>query len=163
MWNKKKNTGFTLVELMTVVLVVSIGIVGVVNLISQILLYTRLNQSKLIASYLAQEGIEIVRNIRDTNWLEQTSWDDGIPASPPDYALDYLTQSLPDTRCNLENPLKIDDNGFYSCEGNTLTKFKRKINIQKTGDTISVLVTVSFEEMGKNYEVRALEKLYNWK
>jgi hypothetical protein len=37
-----------------------------------------LNQSKLIAYYLGQEGIENIRNIRDTNWLNDRAWDQGI-------------------------------------------------------------------------------------
>jgi prepilin-type N-terminal cleavage/methylation domain-containing protein len=154
--NTKKGAGFTLIELMVVVLVVSIGMVGVMNLIMRIFLYTRLNQAKLTASFLAQEGIEIVRNIRDTNWIEGADWDDNLDGGY--HGADYQTTELSDPRCNPNVPLKFDGN-FYSCVGAENTKFKRGITIQKGTDEITVQVSVTWED----YEVKAIEKIYNWR
>jgi len=151
---KKKQRGFTLVELMIVVLIISIGLVGAMDLFSRIFIQTRFISTKLAAAYLAQEGIEIVRNIRDTNWLQNNDWDLGIGSG--DQQADYSDQALfafEDTYLQL-------DNDFYHYNGsNNNTKFKRNINIQKNEDEISITATVSWD----NYEVQVFEKLYNWK
>ncbi len=34
--------------------------------------------ARVVASGLAKEGIDVARNIRDTNWLGAASWDDGL-------------------------------------------------------------------------------------
>jgi len=164
--NKRTNKGFTLLELMAVTMIISIGLVGVMNLINQISLNSRLTRSKLTAAYLAQEGIEVVRNIRDTNWVENASqWDNDI--SEGTFGLDYLTQALPtsgDPRCGYGNNFLKFDGDFFSCNGITATKFKRTVNIQKSGNEyISVLVKVTWQELQQNYEIRALEKLYRWR
>jgi len=161
--NKRTNKGFTLLELMAVTMIISIGLVGVMNLINQISLNSRLTRSKLTAAYLAQEGIEVVRNIRDTNWVENASqWDENISVGT--FGLDYQTQSLPDINCgNGSSFLKFDGN-FFICNAISATKFKRTVNIQKTGNEyISVLVRVTWRELQQDYEIRAMEKLYRWR
>jgi len=46
---------------------------------SQIISYINVSTLRITASYLAQEGIEIVKNIRDTNCLERaSSWNYGL-------------------------------------------------------------------------------------
>ncbi len=155
----RKGVGFTLIELMVVVFVVSIGVIGAMSLISQSFFQARLNSSKLIAAYLVQEGVEIVRNIRDTNWIEGEIWDNGIPEGS--WEADYKTQNLVQSYAG--NFLKIDVEGFYSYLPGTLTKFKRKIEIQKDTDQISVLLTVTWQERGRDYKIQAFEKLYKWR
>ena len=162
--NKRTNKGFTLLELMAVTMIISIGLIGVMNLINQISLNSRLTRSKLTAAYLAQEGIEVVRNIRDTNWVENApQWDDGISAGT--FGLDYQTISLPDSLCGNGNSfLKFKDEYFFNCTTGSATKFKRTVNIQKSGNNyISVLVKVTWRELQQDYEIKALEKLYEWR
>lgn len=153
----KNKKGFTIIELMAVLLVISIGMIGAMNLLSRVFLYSRLNASKLTAAYLAQEGVEIVRNIRDSNWLQGNSWDWGIDTG--DQQADYNDQSL---FAFQNNYLKLNG-GFYNYDAGNNTKFKRKINIQKTGDEISVTVTVNWQEIQRDYKVEVFERLYNWK
>lgn len=154
MWNKR---GFTLIELMVVATVLSIGIIGAMNSIRQVFIYARLLSSRLTAAYLAQEGIEIVRNIRDTNWVESSSWDDGITTG--DFEADYNDPGL----SFYGNRYLRVDGGFYNYGLGEETKFKRKINIQKDTDEISVSVIVMWQERGKGYEVEVFEKLYKWR
>lgn len=156
-FGKLHRTGFTIIELLIVILVVSIGLIGVMNLITRIFFYTRLNQSNLIASFLAQEGIEIVRNIRDTNWVEGAPWDADL--SSGDYGLDYQTTRLPDPNpdCDLNSPLKFDGS-FYNCSSGDTAQFKRKVTITKSIDEILIKVSVTWDD----HEVRAIEKIYNW-
>jgi len=48
----------------------SVGILSVLPLFTQSIKFSRTNNDKMIASMLAQEGIELARNVRDNEWLE---------------------------------------------------------------------------------------------
>jgi type II secretory pathway pseudopilin PulG len=65
------NRSFTLLEVILAIAVLTAATAGVFSLIIQTFASASLNQSKLVAAYLAQEGLEIIRNIRDSNWLAQ--------------------------------------------------------------------------------------------
>ena len=154
---KSKKRGFTLIELMMVIFIVSIGIAGVLNLIAKIFLHSRFASSKLTAIYLVQEGVEIVRNIRDTNWVEGESWDQGITSG--DFEADWDDQSLSPYQGRY---LRANGN-FYNYDSGQLTKFQRKITIGKEVDKISVSVKVNWVEAGENYQAEAYGELYNWR
>lgn len=80
MKNKKniKNDGFTLIETLIAVSIFSVSILSLMAVLSQGISDTNYAKQKIIAAYLAQEGIEYVRNMRDTFVLYggQTSWND---------------------------------------------------------------------------------------
>ena len=171
------GAGFTLMEAIVAIFLITTGIVGVLALVTQTISSATLSTQRLTAAYLAQEGIEIVRNIRDTNWLEQytnpaNSWDEGLTINCPgacncptgciaDYT--YSVQSDPDLPAYADQYLNIDG-GFYSYSAGTQTKFKRKITISPSGgDILQVSVLVEWSEKGTTYQVEVQENLYNWK
>jgi len=177
--NMFHRKGFTLIEVILAISVLTIAVGGSFALIQQTLISAVLNQSELVASYLTQEGIEIVRNIRDNNWLEQrtvpgTSWDDGLTVcqNPNCCEGDYKTDIPPNlsslvsfSNCDYNNLryLNIDENGFYGYSGTTPTKFKRKINVTKTdANTLEVSVDVQWQERGRAHSIKAQDYLYNW-
>lgn len=153
--------GFTLIEVIAAMFVITVGVVGALIAIQQTMFYTQTSVSRLTATYLAQEGIEIVRNIRDGNWLELNPiWDDGLTGCEPEGVgcqADYSNnQSLDSFTGNL---LKIDG-GFYQYSSGTSTPFTRKITITKPeAKKIEVEVTVRWD----GREVTAQESLYNWR
>ena len=68
--NKKKYfSGFSLLESMLAVFVVTGGMLVVITLISKSLVDSLDSRDQVIASLLAEEGIELVRNVRDNNWM----------------------------------------------------------------------------------------------
>lgn len=154
---------FTLIEVLLAVFLIALGVLGAFALLGQTLAFTTLSADRLQASYLAQEGIEIVRNIRDSNWLEQVNdpsipWSDGL--GPGDWEADYDDQGLTSFG---DRYLKINA-GFYNYDSGTETKFKRKITITPNGaDILEVQVLVSWQERGKSHQVSVQENLYNWK
>jgi len=152
--------GFTLLEVILAIFVIMVGIAGTLGVIQQGISYTQLSSSRFTANYLAQEGVEIVRNIRDGNWLKAplVSWDAGIPAGS--WEADYKTQNL--TQNYTGTPLNIDSANFYSYSGGTQTKFKRKITITKDTNILKVSVQVEWQERGRNNQVIVQENLYNW-
>ena len=78
-FNHKK--GFTILEVLVTMLVITIGGLAAYAMVQQIVFSTFSSSYRLTAAYLAKEGIEIVRNIRDTNWLEEENWDNGLNSS----------------------------------------------------------------------------------
>lgn len=72
------NKGFTLIEVLIAIFLITVGIGGAFNLIQKTVEYSAISSSRLQAAYLSQEGIEIIRNQRDSNWLAGNSWTQGI-------------------------------------------------------------------------------------
>ncbi|MDP1538648.1 MAG: prepilin-type N-terminal cleavage/methylation domain-containing protein [bacterium] len=166
------NKSFTLVEVLIAMFLLTVGTVGAIHAIVRVIEATEVSSSQLIASYLAQEGIEIVRNIRDTNWLEARTasnpWDEGLTNCSggciADYKHSYGPNQLDPTLPAYNNQfLNIDTDGFYSYSTGPPTIFQRKITITPDGsDILKVSVTVYWTERGKSYSVTAQEDLYYW-
>lgn len=181
---KSKNTGFTLLEVIVAIFILTVGIGGSFSLIQQTISTASMIQSRLIAAYLGQEGIEIVRNIRDNNWLEQReslqspplpAWNDGMSGcqGPTNCCEgDYKTNMPPSKTsltsvvgCDFDNLryLNIDSDGFYSHLSGTQTKFKRKILIDQIEDNkMKVAVIIQWKEKNKIHEVEIVEHITNW-
>jgi type II secretory pathway pseudopilin PulG len=164
----KKKSAFSIIEIMAVVFIVTIGMIGMMNLIGQSIRVQRLNEHTLIAYQLAQEGIELVRVIRDDNWL--TEENDFINAvNPGTYCLDFLN-------INLEGPnsspclLYLNVNNFYvhQSSGNTETPYSRLITIEEyEGETennvaVNVTVKITWEDVSGTFEYEAETRLYDW-
>jgi len=80
---KFKNTkrGFTILEVLITMLVITIGGLATYAMVQQIIFSTFSSSYRLTAAYLAKEGIETVRNTRDTNWIEAENWDNGLTST----------------------------------------------------------------------------------
>ena len=129
----KKQLGFTILELMITISIFLAGILAIYGVAQQPLYFSSLFMSKFTASYLAQEGIENTRNIRDTNWINSLPWDAGLTNSQ-DTVFNKFTRSVTITP-------KTDSGGREYRE---------------------VLVEVSWTERGQNNKIQAQENLYNW-
>lgn len=66
----KKSRGETLLEVIVALLVLTIGSASATSLIVTSIRANQFNKDSLIALNLAQEGIEYMRNLRDTNWIK---------------------------------------------------------------------------------------------
>lgn len=65
-----KNPGESLIEVVVATVMISTVIIAGVSLLTQALDINVNVKHRVIATGLAQEGLENVRNIRDTNWLK---------------------------------------------------------------------------------------------
>ena len=76
----KNIKGFTLTEVMIAMMVLTVAIVSASNLLVGLINSNKTITNTMQAYYLAQEGLELVRNTRDTNWLHNQNWlgDDGL-------------------------------------------------------------------------------------
>lgn len=168
------SNGFTLVELLIAISVISVGIAGAFIATQQSISVIDYANSRFTAALLAQEGVEIIKNIRDTNLLQHTQWDDGF-STDGDYEVKYtdthsVTPSLANVFCspNCFNDLaflKKTDNGFYNYNAlNPDTKFKRKINITTISpDKLELEITVYWRKRRGGYSELILKQhIYNW-
>lgn len=160
-----------MLELMITIFIMTVGLIGIFSLIQQTTSFVSMSSSKLTASYLAQEGIEVVRNIADTNLLVPgTLWNKGLVLPDIDCnsgcEADYNNSAL--SLYGVGRYLMMNG-GFYNYTSGTNTKFKRKINVTSATDGdgwdyLKISVKVSWQEKGKPYQtVTAEERLYNWR
>lgn len=160
----KYGRGFTLIEVFLAIFIVTMAIGTSFAVIYRTVSFYPVISGRLIAAYLGQEGIELVRNIRDTNYLEAgtapVDWDDGIPVG--DWEADYTNVALSDT---FDGDFLRIDAGFYKYSGaGSITPFQRRITIAKPGpDIIEVSVTIIWLEKGRSHQFSGRENLYNWK
>lgn len=78
---KKNQTGQTLIEMLIAIFILIVALTATIVLVTTSIRAGRDSINRLIATNLAREGLEIVRNIRDSNWVEPTgtvAWDDGL-------------------------------------------------------------------------------------
>lgn len=76
--NKISNKGgFTLVETMIGLMILTMAIVAATSLLIGLIHSNKQIVKSLQAHYLAQEGLEAMRNIRDTNWMHNLNWSKG--------------------------------------------------------------------------------------
>jgi len=158
--------GFSLVEIMAVLLIVALGIIGVANLATQSIQAQTINKGNIIANQLAQEGIEIVRQVRDTNWLKGRDWKTGFNTGVycADYALPSLRPVLAGSFCRLH----IDENGWYRSTGAMSinmedTNYYRYLEISTATSSASVRAIVTWMERDRAYRYEAETMLYDWR
>jgi len=67
--NVKFRKGETIVEVLIAIVVFVVGALSATRLLALSGINTQLTKERVIATNLSREGLEAVRNIRDTNWL----------------------------------------------------------------------------------------------
>lgn len=169
-----KNKGFTLVEAIVAMGVISVGLVGSLVLISKSSSQVSILKDRVIAAHLAEEGIEVVHNIRDTNWIKGLGWLTNIPDTVVGI-VDYDSGSI-DVSDNSEGRKCLDWDGdtykhavspSYSCT----TTFKRHIEIATKTETIAgnninyieIKSIVSWKEKSLDKSLTVIDHLYDWK
>ena len=165
LFNIRKSSNqkaFSLLEVIIAIFIITVGIIGVVNLVNSSISAVAFSKSQVIATNLAQEGLEIVRNMRDSNWLKDIDWDDGLNSCSSGCRVQYDNLGL---LLLSDNPiLKINSNGFYQYDSGTDSHFHRKISINNiSDDQLKIVSEVAWSERGHSHTVSAETRLYNWK
>ena len=158
----KNKKGFSIIEVLAAVFIISLGLVSVLTLAEKNIQNQYINRNNIIASMLAQEGLELVRAKRDSNWLAGANWKSGISGI---FRADYNDSSFSAVAAgdNSNTLLKINGNGYYDHGGVTATDFYRWIEVtDSTDDYIELSCTVRFKKNNINYDYVASTVLYGW-
>ncbi len=121
--SQRKGAGFTLLELLIAMVVITLGVLATVTLLTNSIASARAVRNDVVAANLAQEALEIVHNIRDQNVTASRSWNQGMDAGQ--YRVDALDANLISLGAN--PALNIDANGFYTYSAGTATFFQRTV------------------------------------
>jgi len=167
--NLKLKNGFTLMEVMVAIFIIVVGLFAVMALIDKSIMAGSLSTNKLIAANLAQEGIEVVKSIRDMSYDPATGgWDVWYGASgvaSGTYSVEHNSQNFGSSQNSL---LKFDSaSGLYSYSSGNNSIFKRSIIITKApagnADEIKVEAIVTWTERGANKTLTVEDRLWNWR
>ena len=109
-----RKTGFALIELIVTFAILTTGITAALALITQSLKSSYYVRNQTIASYLAVEGLELVKNKRDENFIKNSF------APPPVGWLDELNFCIIANGCTID-PADGDING---CGGGGCQKLR---------------------------------------
>ena len=74
----KNKFGLTLIEVVVALGVVTTGVISGLTLTAYNLTTAVSSATRLVAANLAREGIEVIRQKRDSNWLEGAPWNQGM-------------------------------------------------------------------------------------
>jgi prepilin-type N-terminal cleavage/methylation domain-containing protein len=154
------NKGFTLIEVLVAIAIFSVGTAVSVNVISYSLGLSAKIKDRTIATHLAQEGVEIVKNIRDLNWLDGKAFDLGLGDGWG--CIEYNSNAV-DYNCalNAGSDLLSFDGTHYIHGAGVTTNFSRKITIS----TVSLVEKkiISDVSCGVNCSVTLENHLFDWK
>ncbi len=159
--NKNLQKGFTLAESVIAITLIIIGIIGILNLINRSAGFANIASNRLIASNLGQEAIEMVRNVRDSNWVNGEVWNGGLVGICSGvFEVDYR-QGL---KCDTNSFLLFDDEEFgYNYEQGRQTIYKRRIVITPISNAeLRIQAIVSWQTRGGDFEIVVEDHLYNW-
>jgi prepilin-type N-terminal cleavage/methylation domain-containing protein len=173
-----RKGGFTLVETLVAITVLVIAVVGPLYAVHKSVTASYTARDSLIATALAQESVEYIRKVRDSNYLSgQSDWLNGLDTcmltgpgqdeGPNDYGCgpDIFDGSL--TAC-LQNGcprLRLDNAYRYrQLATGTDSRFARKVTIKEmpSGNEAEIIVRVSWVTLRVQYTVTVTERLYNW-
>lgn len=164
--------GFTLLETLFAILILTTGFFSTFSLLRKSISTTTTSVNQLISTNLAQEGIEIVRNIRDSQYVTGNSWAE-VLSSLSNGSCSGCEADIESTSLSvLDRYLKIDSvTNRYQYASGEGTLFKRKININQgqgvcseisnPNDCIKIDVEVSWQERGQEFNFGAEDYIYN--
>lgn len=188
----KLSKGFTLIETLVAISIFTTSILALLSVLSQGISNTNYAKKKIIASYLAEEGVEYIRNLRDTFVLysatTQAGWDsfnskvvpspDTLCASTngcyfDDRNVSFSDASMPMTdllltacsspTCSNGALLYDSATGKYNYVTGTSSGYNRRIKItQISANETKIFSTVFWTKGSGSYNIVFSENLFNW-
>ena len=170
-----KSKGFTIIETMVSVLIMSVAVVGMMVISSSGVVNLRYLKDKMTATMLSNEGIELVHNFRDSYVINPDSggWDgffSSVSGCEEGCTFDALYPGVinsctvyPDAPCQ---NLKVINGAYtYGATGAIDTKFTRLIKITPvgaTGEELEVSSSVFWKQGSITHSVSSSTSLMNW-
>ncbi len=175
--------GFTIIETLVALSIFSFSILALLVVTSQGTANTNFTKNKLSALYLAQEGIEMIRNMRDSASLAGGAWNDSFHNNAPfqlsscyssgqSFGCDIDSQTLTIFACPIAREacgnLGYDSSsGFYRsgsfAQSLADSGFSRLIRLRDIGnEEVEVTAIVSWNQGSQSKSVTLSEDLLDW-
>ncbi|MFA6255506.1 MAG: type II secretion system protein [Patescibacteria group bacterium] len=182
------HKGQSLMEMIAAIAILLIVVTAILALTISNIVGQKESEFQVLANNLAREGIEAVRDIRDSNWLGGQAWDTGLQSG--EAIVDFIKAEnhwqLDSTSCSGNDLLYFDPaSGFYSHDSDGQnSSFSRCLDLssicldsdgneyivadnacnsddQKIG--LKVEAKVTWLERGKHREVQLDDLIYDWR
>jgi prepilin-type N-terminal cleavage/methylation domain-containing protein len=175
---RNTHKGFTLVETLVAIFIISIAIVATMASAQRALQTSYYARDQVVGFFLADEGMEIVQNIRDSNfksgnhWLTNIIATDAAVNSVSTFCVDITTntrqlKTAGGAGCPVDGRLYQTTAGKYTHDnaGNKMTIYKRLISVKRVSEQ-EIQITVSLKwktgSMAER-EFKFYKSLLNWK
>lgn len=137
LWWSSRTAGFTLIEALVAVAIVLLGVTAAFSSAQFGLSSTSAVRNRVTAMYLAQEAIEGVKNMKDSNVLKRSA---GVIPAP-----DWLAGINPDsTNMPCSSPSNSNQTcGYLIGNGATAGSFARCTSLQTASQSCAVLNTTT--------------------
>jgi hypothetical protein len=124
----------------------------------------------MIATGLAQEGIEIIRNARDTNWKDnKNGFESPFPVPNNTYCIDYINPFVQCSAITGGDALLRQDKtgpaaGLYSRTGSEPGRFRRTVRVDDadSGHSKNITSTVQWGIGISMHSVVLTDALTDW-
>lgn len=164
-----RTKGYLLIEAMVAMGVLMSGVLGIFALMSQSIKLTRVIDDQYVATYLAAEGVELVKNLLDANASNINSgrpWNALGFASNGCYEVDVFVEELdaaPVVACpdGGVTPLRLSGGSEYQYQAGNSTPYVRTVAIEPIG-TVGVRIVSTVKWRGGSSSVSLEDKFYNW-
>ena len=141
--NNAYQRGFTLIESLVAVTILITAILGPMSIAAKGIATAAYARDQAIAFFLAQEGLEYVRNVRDSNSHARVLWLSGLSACVPGACIIDSPNNTINTCAGVCPAIRYDNSthlyGYDSTFG--ATNFTRTINISSTVPDEEVVVS----------------------
>lgn len=173
------RAGQGLMETMVALAIFVSGALAIVSLIVATLSSGQQSSNYTIAAALAWEGLDVVKNIRDSNYLAGLAWDEGLNGpdstaiavlndggAPITWSLNFAPNVMADAASRLYYgaPSGLYYQNTIQPQG-TATNFYRLLTVDPTGTNFmkNVKSQVDWLEKGIRHSVIVDSKIYNWR
>ncbi|HEV8677653.1 MAG TPA: type II secretion system protein [Candidatus Paceibacterota bacterium] len=183
----KMKRGFTLIETLVAVMILATAVAGPLSIASRALNTSLVAKDQITAFFLAQDAVEYVRFVRDTNTLEGNDWlsgtggaTAGIDLTPCQGASGCYVDSTMAVSGVADTPTACDSGSgcpvmYYDNTNSRFTYDTGGSNVSKTLFTRTILlnnisateqqltVTISWSDLGGvTRRVNVYENLFQW-
>ena len=168
------NKGFTVVESLVAITILVLAVTGTTSAVQTGLNSHIYSKDQIVAFYLAQEGIEQIRSLRDENGLNSNNWLAGIAEDSSDpcyfgkYCIadiwSYTLSACPGGAGSCSALRQNSTNGSFGYDVSwPLSIYKREISLSAvSANEVSVLVSVTWSKGTSQREFRIRENIFNW-
>jgi Tfp pilus assembly protein PilV len=165
--NLSRNEGHMLVESIVAITLVLVGLTGIITLLLRSTVANRDAYNRLTASYLAAEGIEVIKylidkNIADNELSGGVPWNKDISNSNGDPinfdTINFDSSGCPSISINYDSGVSA-----FVCTAGDAMQFSRSVEVLNNANSILVESTVTWTERNSPSSLTVVDEFFNWR